>query len=565
MLRLFEESKTRRIHALDGQWRYCIDPDGVGQARGYAQALPQDAPRTIIPSCWQNEPGLIHYEGSVWYQTGFDTTLAHVRLVFGAVNNECAVYVDGAPVGYHYGGFTEFAIRLPNLTPGRHTLTLRVSNIHNTLNTLPLTDVDWFHYGGIIRSVEVHEITGAAIERMRIDYQLNPAMTDAQVTVTASLYSPEAVCGEAVLTVDGKNVQSTLVRVQGETALTLSFPLCPVTLWSPQTPVLYEFALSFDGDELIDRTGFRTIQIRDGQFYLNGRRLWMRGINRHEEHPDWGFAVPMKLNKRDIDLIRMTGCNIIRGSHYPNAKATLDYMDETGMLFWEEIPMWRFPAQALADPLSQTRAREMVCEMVSRDFNHPCILIWGMNNEVENTSRAAWQMDALLGKTLRALDSTRLITYATDLPLQDICYEHADFISVNYYIGWYGPQLDQWPAFLDQLTAYLAQTGNGEKPVVLSEFGAGGIYGETAFEDVLWTENYQQRYLDYTLRLFLSHPRLNGTFIWQYADLRCCLGRERTLGRPRSFNNKGLLNEYRHPKLAYYTVRDLYCEAAKQE
>ena len=60
MLRLFEESKTRRIHALDGQWRYCIDPDGVGQARGYAQALPQDAPRTIIPSCWQNEPGLIH-------------------------------------------------------------------------------------------------------------------------------------------------------------------------------------------------------------------------------------------------------------------------------------------------------------------------------------------------------------------------------------------------------------------------------------------------------------------------------------------------------------------------
>ncbi len=101
--------------------------------------------------------------------------------------------------------------------------------------------------------------------------------------------------------------------------------------------------------------------------------------------------------------------------------------------------------------------------------------------------------------------------------------------------------------------------------MVLSEFGAGGIYGETAFEDVLWTENYQQRYLDYTLRLFLSHPRLNGTFIWQYADLRCCLGRERTLGRPRNFNNKGLLNEYRHPKLAYYTVRDLYCEAAKQE
>ena len=108
--------------------------------------------------------------------------------------------------------------------------------------------------------------------------------------------------------------------------------------------------------------------------------------------------------------------------------------------------------------------------------------------------------------------------------------------------------------------AYLDKTGNGDKPVVMSEFGAGGIYGETAFEDVIWTENYQQEYLEYTLNLFMNHPRMNGTIVWQYGDIRVNLTSRRALARPRSFNNKGLVNEYRRPKMAYYTVKKAYTD-----
>ena len=117
--------------------------------------------------------------------------------------------------------------------------------------------------------------------------------------------------------------------------------------------------------------------------------IYFKGVNRHEEHPEWGFAVPLKLIKRDIDIIRSMGCNLTRGSHYPNAKATLDYMDETGMLFWEEIPMWQFKEEHLISTTVLDRGAYLHSEMVKRDYNHPSIIVWGLFNEVSSECQAA--------------------------------------------------------------------------------------------------------------------------------------------------------------------------------
>lgn len=559
MLRLFKESFTRRMSALDGEWYYCKDAEGSGAQNGFARALPAEKLPIIVPSCWNNEPGMIHYEGSVWLETDFDTQLPNVRLVFGAVNNECDVYLDGALLGSHYGGFTEFAFVCENLAPGMHHLSLRTSNLHNTTDTIPLTDVDWFHYGGIIRSVEVHEFEKAAIERVKIEYTLSDENT-AQITARVQLRAFEQLDAPAVLKLGDTVLAHVDVSLCGAGEAVLHATLENVERWSPESPRLYAFTVEFAGDTMRERTGFRTIEVRERQFLLNGKPFVFKGVNRHEEHPDWGFAVPAKIAKKDIDIIRGMGCNMIRGSHYPNAKSTLDYMDEVGMMFWEEIPMWGFPEAALANELVRARGVQLHTEMVTRDYNHPCIIVWGLNNEVQTGTQAAWEVAKRFHDTLRSHDTTRLITYASNHPLEDICYEFADFISINYYIGWYGGPLENWPGFLDKLTEYLDKTGNGDKPLVMSEFGAGGVYGETAFEDVMWTENYQQEYLEYTLDLFMHHPRMNGTIIWQYGDIRVNLEPRRALTRPRSFNNKGLVNEYRHPKLAYYAVKKAYTQ-----
>lgn len=559
MLRLFKESMTRRMYDLDGEWSYLADPAGDAK---WGAGLPHGKKPIIIPGCWNNEPGMLHHEGDVWLETEFDTALPNIRLVFGGVNNECDVYLDGVHLGYHYGPFSEFAYTAEGLVPGTHKLVLRTNNVHNMTDTIPLSQVDWFHYGGIIRSVEVHEVRETLVERMKLAYTLDGNTAD--ITATLALRAFGEVTVPVRLCLDGKVLAEETVTLCGEGKAILRAKLENVKLWQPDDPQLYTFTAEFGADSLRDRTGFRTIAIRGKEFLLNGTPIEFRGVNRHEEHPDWGFAVPAKLIKKDVDIIRGMGCNFIRGSHYPNAKITLDYMDETGMLFWEEIPMWGFLEEHLLNETVRKRGVQLHREMVTRDYNHPCIVVWGLNNEVETRKPAAREVAKLFRETLESYDTSRLITYATMMPLEDLCFDYADFISVNHYTGWYLGPKENWPAFLDKLEAYMDSTGNGHKPVVMSEFGAGGIYGVTELEeDVTWSENYQSDFLEYVLELFRADPRISGRLIWQYCDMRagtrtCAEGISRALQRPRSFNNKGLVNEYRRPKMAYYTVKKAY-------
>lgn len=559
MLRLFHESLTRRITDLDGRWFYRPDPDGCADWRS---ALPQDKKPIIIPSCWSCESGMLHYEGDVWMETEFYTVLPNIRLVFGAVNNDCDVYLDGSHIGHHYGPFTEFSFIVTDLAPGPHRLVLRTNNLHNEEDTIPLSNTDWFHYGGIIRSVEVHEFERAIIERVKLEYEI--INSSVILTAKVALHSVGEVSGPIRLQLDGNVLAEAELTVDGTAEAVLRAKLSGISLWEPESPRLYTFTVEFAGDALRERTGFRTIEIKDRQFLLNGKPIFFKGVNRHEEHPDWGFAVPVNLAKKDVDIIRGMGCNFIRGSHYPNAKATLDYMDETGILFWEEVPMWQFKESHYTNDTVLSRAVQMHDEMVRRDHNHPCIVVWGLHNEVCSDTQAGWNATRLFRETIEKHDRSRLITYASKFPLTDICYEFADFIAINYYIGWYKGPLSDWPGFIDELSAYLDKTGNGHKPLVMSEFGAGAIYGDRETEaEVTWSENYQYDYLEYTLELFLNHPRMNGALIWQYCDIRagtrtCESGIRRALSRPRSFNNKGIVNEHRQPKLAYYAAKKAF-------
>jgi beta-glucuronidase len=564
MNRLFEENKNRRIVSLDGVWQFRTDENNEGIAQGWAKTPPPDCRDVSVPSLWTCAHGYYHYEGAGWYFRTF-TGGGFKALVFHGVTGLADVYVDGIHAGRHYGGFTGFEVLLKDLAEGEHFLAVRVDSTHTDTDTIPLYKVDWYHHGGIPRGVELHSHTSVRITHFAIRYKLSnkgekTARANIECTLRFSANLSQAVRGIVKIFVDRKAVAETSVSITGEGETKISFCLEQVNLWSPAFPHLYRFdaeitddsGAAFDG--IADTTGFREIQAREGKLFLNGEQIRIKGVNRHEEHPDFGFALPLSLQYKDMAIIKEAGCNAIRGSHYPNAQTFLDMCDREGILFWEEIPQWQFFKEALENPLAIERGLVMHTEMVERDLNHPSIILWGLHNENDTRTEAAFSLSKKYVERIRSLDTSRLITYATMMPMEDICLSLPDVVSVNKYFGWYQGELSDWKIFLRDFYKKLDDAGWGDKPVIISEFGADGIPGVRNFEAQKGTEDFQAEYLEYTLNLFLNDPRIAGSYIWQFCDMRVW----DALGRARGFNNKGIVDEYRRPKLAYKTVKACY-------
>lgn len=314
---------------------------------------------------------------------------------------------------------------------------------------------------------------------------------------------------------------------------------------------------------MFDRTGLRSLEAKPDGVYLNGRRVELRGVNRHEEHPEWGFAFPLKLMKKDLDIAFQMGCNAIRGSHYPNSHAFMDYCDETGMLFWSEIPIWGcgFSPETLGREKVVARGLEMHREMLHYYYNHPSIIFWGMHNEIYSDSPEGYEMSRIYYHYLKENGGNRLVMYASRSRLKDISFAFCDVISVNLYLGWYDGKLSDWDVFMEQFREYRHKLGFDHKPVIFGEYGAAALYGYNTFDDIRWTEEYQAKFIEYCLRLFHKDPMVCGSFVWQYTDIRSC----NEINRARGFNNKGILNEYRKPKLSYHVMKNIYLQWKAEE
>lgn len=557
MIRLFNQSDIRKISTLDARWDFVTDRENCGTKEKWYIDFPNESEKIYVPSSWNNEFGMENYIGCAWYRTTFTINKPSVKLVFGAINNECDIYLDGKHIGSHVGAFCEFSLIAHNIGKGKHSLIIRVDNTQNETDTIPLKRADWFNHGGIIRSIELHEFDSCIVDNVKIEYQIDENLKNADVKCFVDVYSDSEA--EDTLTISAGNeifYNQNVKLVCGTNTICASFAIKDIKLWDIESPNLYKFKFALSEDDLFERTGFRTIKIDGRKFLLNDKEIFFKGINRHEEYPEWGFAVPFKLIKKDVDIICNMGCNTIRGSHYPNSKATLDYLDERGILFWEEIPMWGFGEEPLKNDRIIKTGISMHREMIRRDYNHPCVIIWGLHNEIATQTKAAYDISAQFIKEIRSYDNSRLITYATMKPAEDICFELADFISLNKYIGWYEGELESWETFLEEFHDYLKKFNVDNKPLVISEFGAAAITGNISFENLKWTENYQAEAMAYMVDLFMQREDISGLYIWQYADLRT--SNTMVLERARSYNNKGIVSEYRKPKMAYYAIRDLF-------
>ena len=550
MLRMFSEHKIRPVLSLDGLWEL-LKADGSGTR------FP-----AVVPGVWEAIPALARYRGTAEYSRSFRLDRAGAVLFrFGGVSHTATVLLDGKELGTHYDAFTGFRFAVPDVPSGEHRLTVKVDNRFSEASTLHIPN-DYYTYGGITRPVCAELIPDVYIDRMSfVSSRDEQGIWTAAITVTVKAL--KAFAGGTVrAAVAGETAEQHCPSLrEGESADILFQVRCPdAKAWEPMDPHLYmlESDLLTDGrvcDDLIDRVGFRTVRIQGEAIFINDRKASIKGFNRHEEYGNQGCAVSVQSMMEDLHLMLDMGANSIRTSHYPNDPRFLDLCDELGLLVWEETHSRAIPGEIMRKPLFREQIANSAREMVSQHLNHPCIYTWGLLNECESETEFGRQVYGEMIDLLHKMDPTRPVTFASCRYFNDVCLDLVDIASFNIYPLWY---VDERPAeYAEKLLRWMDENGAGGKPILFSEFGAGAIAG---FHDPLgkakWSEEYQAEALEILLSDFGNLPRISGTYIWQFADVR--VAREWAMGRPKSENNKGVVDRYRRPKLAYFVVKEKY-------
>ncbi len=555
MEHIYREHYKRNVISLNGDWQFAIDPKKVGRDEKWFENFPADHRHLNVPGCWNTQAlDLFGYIGVAWYKKEFVCNACTLKLEFGAVLNDSEVYLDGKLLGSHYGGWSAFSFTA-DVKAGTHTVVVRTDSTPNRANTIPMVDADWYHYGGIIRSVEISEFTNAYIDSHRISYELNDDLTAADITV---VFAVKGASGEIPVEVkiDDESVFNAAAKIVDGKVEIKGIHLDNIKLWGVGEPNLYTVHILLPEDDLVEKIGFREIKVQDMKFFLNRKEIFFKGVNRHEEHADWGFAVPANINRRDIEIIKNLNCNMVRGSHYPQSQTWVDYLDREGILFWSEIPMWGalYNDVTTVDPVLIKRGLDMHREMVEQYYHHPSIIVWGMHNEIKTELPEVYEMTRQFTELVRGMDSSRLITYACNRYPADICLDLVDFISLNYYMGWYAGTLNDWKGFIEGARKIAEEKGVGDKPIVMSEFGCAALYGYSNFSGDKWTMQYQCDMIKTIIDLSVATDGFCGTLVWQYADIKSA----KEINRARHFNNKGLVDEFRRPKMSYYMVKDLF-------
>jgi len=360
--------------------------------------------------------------------------------------------------------------------------------------------------------------------------------------------------------IDG-NLSCQTTVVSDESRFELPLAVSDPKLWSPQEPNLYTLRIQL-GDDIVEMNlGLRTIRTDGPTILLNDKPIAVKGINRHNMHMHFGFALPEAMLLHDAMLIKKIGANFIRGSHYPQDPRFLDICDRLGLMVWSEATGWGYDQEMLCDPRMLPAQTLCIEEMIRQSADHPCVVCWGFFNECASDRPQTRPIYEKLIQTIRQVDPTRPVTFASnhiegEHGCTDLMLDLVDWIGVNSYPGWYGGDLNDAAERLVGLADTLERTGHTDRPIIISEIGAGAIPGHVHHWPRKWSEDYQARLFDIILTQIKRDHRFNGLCIWQYCDI---LSSEAlTMLRPRGYNNKGIVDEYRRPKQAFTVVRNHY-------
>lgn len=461
--------------------------------------------------------------------------------------------MNGRQIGSHYDSYVPWDAVALNEGEGEQEIVVRADNTFGPHSALHIPGNDYYSYGGITRPVEAQWVPEVFIDKLFATPKRGANGWELDVRVRLRNLGASGANRRVVVELEDETARLQLggeVEANATAEVAGVLTNLDVQAWTADNPRLYFVRVRlFEGenavDDLRERVGFRAVEVRDAQLWLNGEPLRLRGYNRHEDHPQFGNALPPEAMATDLEILRDLGCNFVRTAHYPNDRRFLDLCDEMGFYVWEESHARQTP---FSHPLFDEQITANTQEMVEWHWNHASIILWGCLNECDSTSPRGRQVYENVLGLLRRLDSSRPLTFASDKAQDDVCLDLVDIVSWNRYIGWYSGEIEEVEAYLEELLAWLdsPQSGGAGKPVIMSEFGSDGFYGYRRAHHVKGTEEYQTALLDENLRVYLNHPRVVGAAIWLFCDVR--VDSECFRGRAMCMNVKGTVDEYRRPQ-----------------
>lgn len=552
MIRLFETHHIRKTKELsEALWSFtALDKEDAETLKVY------------VPSCWETYPGYENYKGTAMYETTFEAK-GNIVLEFKGVSHYAKVYVDGKLYGTHYGSYTPFQVVVTGLDGGEHQLSVDVDNRYLDKYSLDFPN-DYMSYGGISRGVVLHEVSECYVERIWMTQKKNK---DGKWEVSTDIWVNNLGTEDKTIDIDvtlaGKTHTIKGCQLPKETTTKITEGRIVVEdaiCWEVTNPKLYyvTVALKDNGkiiDDYRDRFGFRTVAVLGDKLLINDEPVYIKGVCRHEDYSGFGCALPAEAMSRDLHMIKDMGANSVRTTHYPNNEIFLDLCDELGILVWEESHARAIEEDRMKSPYFESQSEEVIEEMILNHYNHPSIYIWGILNECGSESEHGRVCYEAQYNLIRRMDKSRPHSSASCKFDADICQDLPDICSWNIYPYWY--DADTATEKLNHVYQWLQGEGNGKgKPFMITEVGAGAIYGFHDYARDKWSEEYQRDILEKQLQEIAAFEPCIGMYIWQFSDVR--VAKEWAITRPKSRNNKGIVDEFRRPKLAYDSVKAIF-------
>ena len=551
---------------LSGSWQLRFDPsgeEGVSDswfAPGFDRSEWQEAP---VPGVWDRRPGEIEYPVPPrvgWYYRQVEVPAEwteEAAVVFLGSMFVTDVWANGEYIGVHRGGYLPFLFDLSrHARPGaKLDLVLRVSSLLGE-DTIPARHIGWQPFGGLYREVYLLHRPRIRLENLETTTTLAGDGT-ARFTFAASLRNGTGSGHAWPVTVslweNGRTVAETSdpvsVPAAGTTSIVAQLVVSDPRLWSPDDPWLYDLRVVWGKEarhSIQFPVGLREIAIRDGRVFLNGTRYWLQGFGQHEEYWREGPCITPDHRLADLELMKNAyHANTLRPGHYPQHPELYNVCDRLGLLVFSEVPAWQTGSGYMdSDEAWNTWLEPQLREMVRSQRNHACVVSWSASNE----TRGCYRYFKRANDYFHELDPSRPAILVMDSTYDPGSTQFSDLSARNFHYGWYHSKT------VYGIRAALAETVRiaGDKPIWIAEQGGlanrgnfSGAYGSQA--------RGSEQYLDKTIRYGFQYAATEsdavaGITIWSWTDFH----------ENDHINTHGIFNEEREPKLAAYTVCNLF-------